>query len=59
MFPSFLLDIIDDPGADDMISFGGSVYVVKEEGSLRRCGGQGDVLAGALGLLSFWADTVR
>lgn len=30
-------------------------YVVKEPGSNRRCGGQGDILAGALGTFAAWA----
>ena len=32
------------------------VVVVKEEGSARRCGGQGDVLAGSLGVAIHWAN---
>lgn len=27
-----------------------------ERGSLRRCGGQGDLLSGALGVFSYWAS---
>ena len=32
-----------------------SVIECREEGCTRRCGGQGDVLAGITGTLSFWA----
>lgn len=42
-------------GSSDMISCGGDVYVVQEEGSMRRCGGQGDILAGCLGVSHYWA----
>ena len=41
-------------GVVDIISNGEIVFGVEEEGSMRRCGGQGDILAGSLGLLSHW-----
>ena len=41
-------------GAVDVISNGEVVFGINEEGSMRRCGGQGDILAGSLGLLSHW-----
>ncbi|KAA0172123.1 hypothetical protein FNF27_06158 [Cafeteria roenbergensis] len=34
---------------------GGEAFAVSHAGSPRRCGGQGDVLAGALGALASWA----
>ena len=43
-------------GVVDIISNGEIVFGMEEEGSMRRCGGQGDVLAGSLGLLSHWAQ---
>lgn len=42
-------------GADDLISNGANVWKVVEFGSPRRCGGQGDLLAGSLGVAAFWA----
>ena len=44
-------------GSKDVISNGdssNSVYLVDMEGCPKRCGGQGDVLAGCLGVASFW-----
>ena len=32
-----------------------TVVVCGSEGSVRRCGGQGDLLSGALGVFTFWA----
>ena len=32
-----------------------SVLECKEKGSPRRCGGQGDILAGAIGVFFAWA----
>ncbi|KAI1287988.1 ATP-dependent (S)-NAD(P)H-hydrate dehydratase [Halotydeus destructor] len=43
-------------GKSDKISDGHSVVTVTEEGSPRRCGGQGDVTAGTLGTFSFWSQ---
>ncbi|OQR67385.1 ATP-dependent (S)-NAD(P)H-hydrate dehydratase-like [Tropilaelaps mercedesae] len=42
-------------GAVDIISDGLNLVVCDETGSPRRCGGQGDVLAGLLGTFSCWA----
>ena len=42
------LSITGVPGVD-------SVYVIKENGSPRRCGGQGDILSGTLGVTFYWA----
>lgn len=43
-------------GPADLISDGhDEVLRVEEEGSPRRCGGQGDLLAGALGVSAHWA----
>lgn len=43
-------------GASDIISSGEHVYELHEQGSLRRCGGQGDILAGSLATAFYWAD---
>ncbi|XP_063315874.1 ATP-dependent (S)-NAD(P)H-hydrate dehydratase isoform X1 [Pelobates fuscus] len=42
-------------GERDLISDGEKVLVCSHEGSNRRCGGQGDLLAGSLGVLVHWA----
>lgn len=43
-------------GAHDLVCQDGhTVYELEEQGSLRRCGGQGDVLAGCLGTTVHWA----
>ncbi|XP_039082610.1 ATP-dependent (S)-NAD(P)H-hydrate dehydratase isoform X3 [Hyaena hyaena] len=42
-------------GERDVISDGEHVLECAHEGSGRRCGGQGDLLAGALGVLLHWA----
>uniref|UniRef100_A0A8C5M965 ATP-dependent (S)-NAD(P)H-hydrate dehydratase n=1 Tax=Leptobrachium leishanense TaxID=445787 RepID=A0A8C5M965_9ANUR len=42
-------------GERDLISDGDKVLVCTHEGSNRRCGGQGDLLAGSLGVLVHWA----
>ncbi|XP_071991666.1 ATP-dependent (S)-NAD(P)H-hydrate dehydratase isoform X1 [Engystomops pustulosus] len=42
-------------GEWDLISDGDKVLVCNHEGSSRRCGGQGDLLAGSLGVLIHWA----
>lgn len=42
-------------GERDLISDGEKVLVCSHEGSNRRCGGQGDLLAGSLGVLAHWA----
>lgn len=33
-------------GATDLITSGRDIFEVDQEGSMRRCGGQGDILAG-------------
>lgn len=45
-------------GAVDIISDGQHVAVVDLKGSPRRCGGQGDVLAGITGVFSAWASNL-
>ncbi|XP_005999446.2 ATP-dependent (S)-NAD(P)H-hydrate dehydratase isoform X1 [Latimeria chalumnae] len=42
-------------GEKDLISDGEKVVVCSHEGSSRRCGGQGDLLSGSLGVLAHWA----
>uniref|UniRef100_F6R5B7 ATP-dependent (S)-NAD(P)H-hydrate dehydratase n=1 Tax=Monodelphis domestica TaxID=13616 RepID=F6R5B7_MONDO len=42
-------------GEKDVISDGEKVFVCSHEGSSRRCGGQGDLLSGSLGVLAHWA----
>ncbi|XP_042636625.1 ATP-dependent (S)-NAD(P)H-hydrate dehydratase [Orycteropus afer afer] len=42
-------------GERDVISDGEQVLVCSQEGSNRRCGGQGDLLSGSLGVLVHWA----
>ncbi|XP_034550457.1 ATP-dependent (S)-NAD(P)H-hydrate dehydratase isoform X2 [Notolabrus celidotus] len=42
-------------GEQDLISDGSKVITCSLEGSGRRCGGQGDLLSGSLGLLAHWA----
>ncbi|XP_059826561.1 ATP-dependent (S)-NAD(P)H-hydrate dehydratase isoform X1 [Hypanus sabinus] len=42
-------------GKKDLISDGTTVLECSLEGSGRRCGGQGDLLSGSLGVLSHWA----
>ncbi|KAJ1116230.1 hypothetical protein NDU88_004448 [Pleurodeles waltl] len=42
-------------GERDLISDGEKVIVCSHEGSSRRCGGQGDLLSGSLGVLAHWA----
>ena len=39
----------------DVIAKGETVTRVTEEGSLRRCGGQGDVVAGVMGVMNLWS----
>ncbi|XP_006851604.1 PREDICTED: ATP-dependent (S)-NAD(P)H-hydrate dehydratase [Chrysochloris asiatica] len=43
-------------GERDVISDGEQVLVCSLEGSSRRCGGQGDLLSGSLGVLVHWAQ---
>lgn len=42
-------------GPEDIISNGEYTYVSNEPGSPRRCGGQGDLLAGAIATFSYWS----
>ncbi|XP_073899095.1 ATP-dependent (S)-NAD(P)H-hydrate dehydratase isoform X6 [Castor canadensis] len=42
-------------GEHDLISDGQQVVRCSQEGSSRRCGGQGDLLSGSLGLMAHWA----
>lgn len=42
-------------GEHDLISNGQQVLVCNQEGSSRRCGGQGDLLSGSLGVMVHWA----
>ncbi|XP_041857519.1 ATP-dependent (S)-NAD(P)H-hydrate dehydratase isoform X5 [Melanotaenia boesemani] len=42
-------------GERDLISDGSKVYSCSVEGSGRRCGGQGDLLSGSMGVLAHWA----
>lgn len=44
-------------GKDDVISDGKSCVQCREQGCPRRCGGQGDVLAGMVGTFSHWSHT--
>lgn len=42
-------------GPDDLIACAEKMLVCKEEGSARRCGGQGDLLSGSMGVFQHWA----
>lgn len=42
-------------GREDVISNGTEIVKCSAEGSCRRCGGQGDLLAGTMGVFSYWA----
>lgn len=46
-------------GEQDILSSGSDVFVLNENGSPRRCGGQGDLLAGGLGVSLYWASKVN
>ncbi|XP_062862175.1 ATP-dependent (S)-NAD(P)H-hydrate dehydratase isoform X2 [Trichomycterus rosablanca] len=41
-------------GEEDIITDGNQVLTCSQEGSGRRCGGQGDLLSGSLGVFSHW-----
>ncbi|KAF2069924.1 hypothetical protein CYY_008753 [Polysphondylium violaceum] len=43
-------------GKEDIITDGQQVLSVDEEGMPRRCGGQGDILAGAIGTMYAWSN---
>lgn len=45
-----------EKGAIDTISNGRKTHTVDTSGSLKRCGGQGDVLSGAAGTLLAWGS---
>jgi NAD(P)H-hydrate repair Nnr-like enzyme with NAD(P)H-hydrate dehydratase domain len=45
-------------GEVDLITSGNDVYAITERGSPRRCGGQGDILAGTLATAYYWAFKV-
>ncbi|CAG2183632.1 unnamed protein product, partial [Oppiella nova] len=42
-------------GHEDTISDGHSIVTCNERGSPRRCGGQGDLLSGSMGVFSYWS----
>uniref|UniRef100_A0A8C7Q689 ATP-dependent (S)-NAD(P)H-hydrate dehydratase n=1 Tax=Oncorhynchus mykiss TaxID=8022 RepID=A0A8C7Q689_ONCMY len=44
-------------GEDDLITDGNKGILCRQEGSGCRCGGQGDLLSGSLGVLAHWAYT--
>ncbi|XP_071949730.1 ATP-dependent (S)-NAD(P)H-hydrate dehydratase-like [Antedon mediterranea] len=46
---------IVNKGASDIITDGKTVLMNSSEGSPRRCGGQGDLLSGSMGTMTFWA----
>ena len=46
-------------GHEDLLVCGDTAVWCSEPGSLRRCGGQGDLLAGALGTFLHWAKTTN
>lgn len=47
-------------GAEDIISDGRDCLRCKEQGSPRRCGGQGDLLAGSVATFAYWShDALR
>jgi NAD(P)H-hydrate repair Nnr-like enzyme with NAD(P)H-hydrate dehydratase domain len=46
-------------GEKDIFTAGGDVFEMNQPlGSPRRCGGQGDILAGTLGVAVFWGNQV-
>lgn len=51
--------IICKKGIVDLISDGNISYYVAVEGSLKRCGGQGDVLAGIVGTFTKFASNLK
>lgn len=46
-------------GQQDKIITSDGIYTCSTPGSLRRCGGQGDILSGSLGLFSYWANLYK
>nr|CAD2204337.1 unnamed protein product [Meloidogyne enterolobii] len=51
--------VIIRKGEKDIISDGNELMIEDSETSLRRCGGQGDILGGAIALCSYWAKLKR
>lgn len=51
--------VIVRKGKVDVIASQSQVYVCDEQSGLRRCGGQGDVLAGLCGVFGAWAVTSK
>lgn len=45
-------------GENDIISDGKQVLVCCNEGSPRRCGGQGDLLSGTMGTFAYWSHMI-
>lgn len=45
---------INAKGSHDVISDGQQVLTCSLKGSLRRCGGQGDLLSGSMGTFAYW-----
>lgn len=43
-------------GAEDIIANKRGTLICTEQGSARRCGGQGDILAGSMGTFAYWAS---
>lgn len=43
-------------GAEDVIANKRGTLVCTEQGSARRCGGQGDILAGSMSTFAYWAS---
>ncbi|CAD8077779.1 unnamed protein product [Paramecium sonneborni] len=48
--------IIVSKGQNDIITNGKVGYAIDMVGSNKRCGGQGDILSGLIGLYSYWAQ---
>lgn len=46
-------------GRNDHISDGQSLLICDDEGSSRRCGGQGDLLVGSLANFAFWSNLAK
>lgn len=46
-------------GEEDRITNGEEILINKEEGSVRRCGGQGDVLSGLVGTFLAWGKSYQ
>ncbi|KAM6978406.1 LOW QUALITY PROTEIN: ATP-dependent (S)-NAD(P)H-hydrate dehydratase [Tautogolabrus adspersus] len=44
-------------GEQDLITDGSKVFACNLEGSGRRCGGQGDLLSGSMGVFAHWAHS--